>query len=249
MFVRLWLRRLLSAVSALLVLLVVAGLSVWLSVRVTPLQSVSAIGQSVQVGAASPSLSPSGPGELDLFGQVIPTRPRFDGPIRPRLRLTHISLNAQANTITKPGQQGEVEAGLSRALTSGWTRYLLWESLIAVGFAALMAVAIAGIARSSRAAMFRILAAAVVAVCALNAVGVYLLASSTPKALRQVRSVADLVGESPAAAPTPGGPALGGVQAVVIGDSTAAAIGNPLVAHPVPWTRPAAAAGTPTRST
>ncbi|MFC1413138.1 GDSL-type esterase/lipase family protein [Streptacidiphilus sp. N1-12] len=229
---RRWQRRVLSVISALVVLLVVAALSVWLSVRVTPLQSVSAVGQSVQVGAASPSLSLSGPGELDLFGEVVPTQPRFDGPIRPRLRLTHISLNAQASTITKPGEQRAAEAGLSRALTAGWTRYLLWETLIAVGFAALVAVAIAGIRRSSRRLMLGTLAAAVAAVCALNAVGVYLLASSTPKALRQVRSIADLVGQSPTAPPARNGPVLKGVQAVVLGDSTAAAIGNPLVEHP-----------------
>ena len=213
-------------------LLVVAVLSVWLSVRVTPLQSVSVLGQSVEVGAASPSLSLSGPGELDLFGEAIRTRPQFDGPIRPRLRLTHIAVNAGTDAITRTGGPSQAEAGLSRALAGAWLRYLLWESLIAAAFAALVAGAVAGIRHSSRTVLLRMLAAAVLTVCALNAVGVYLLASSTPRVLRQVRSIADLVGDSPTAPPSPSGPAVEGVQAVVLGDSTAAAIGNPPVAHP-----------------
>ncbi|MFC1401628.1 MULTISPECIES: SGNH/GDSL hydrolase family protein [Streptacidiphilus] len=228
----LWIRRILAALGAGAVVLVAAALAVWLSVQVTPLQSVTAVGQSIQVGAASPDLSLSGPGELDLFGEEIPTRPQFDGPIRPRLRLTHIDLNAQANSITKPDQQQSAEAGISRALSSGWTRYLVWETLVAAGFAALLAVAVAGVRRSSRAAMLKMLAASVAAVVVLNAVGVYLMASSTPKVLRQVRTIADLVGEDPTAPPPPSGPAIKGIQAVVLGDSTAAAIGNPLVDHP-----------------
>ncbi|MEY9842707.1 lysophospholipase L1-like esterase [Streptacidiphilus sp. EB103A] len=227
-----WIRRILAAMGTGAVVLVAAGLSVWLSVQVTPLQTVTAIGQSVQVGAASPGLSLSGPGELDLFGEAIPTRPQFDGPIRPRLQLAHIDLNAQTNAITKPNRQQAVESSLSRALAAGWTRYLIWETLVAAGFAALLAVAAAGVRRSSRAAMLKMLATAVAAVCVLNAVGVYLMASSTPKVLRQVRSIADLVGDAPTSPPAPSGPAIKGIQAVVLGDSTAAAIGNPLIDHP-----------------
>ena len=62
------------------------------------MQTVSAAGQTAQVGAAVPSLtslSLSGPGELDLFGQVMPTKPQFEGPIRPLLKLTHITINAR----------------------------------------------------------------------------------------------------------------------------------------------------------
>lgn len=230
---RLRIRRLPVVLGYVVAFVAIAALSVWLSVRVTPLQTVSAVGQSVQVGAASPSLSLSGPGELDLFGEVIPTRPQFDGPIRPRLRLAHIALNAEAKTITKPGGSGAAGKDLSQQLTSAWTRYLLWETLIAAGFAAVAAVAVAGARRSTRAVTAMTLAFAVVGVCVINAVGVYLLAASTPQALRQVHSITDLVGLSPPT-PTPsaGGPALPGVQAVVIGDSTAAAVGNPPLDHP-----------------
>ncbi|MEU2911949.1 SGNH/GDSL hydrolase family protein [Streptomyces massasporeus] len=231
-----WLHRIPTVLGYTAAVLAVAALSVWLSVRVTPLQTVSPAGQTVQVGAASPDLSLSGPGELELFGQVIPTRPRFEGPIRPRLKLTSISLNAQAKALTEPGGAQAAGKDLSRQLTSAWTRYLLWETLIAAGFAAMIAVTVASVRRRNRTSTLWMLATAVTGVCALNALGVYLLASTTPEALRQVRSIEDLVGPS---TPTPvtavGAPARPGVQAVVIGDSTAAAIGN------APLDRPTAA--------
>ncbi|MEU3278637.1 GDSL-type esterase/lipase family protein [Streptomyces antibioticus] len=222
-----WLRRIPSFLGYTGAVLAVAALSVWLSVRVTPLQTASPAGQTVQVGAVMSDLNMSGPGELDLFGQVIPTRPRFEGPIRPRLKLTDISLNAQATALTKPGGAQAAGKELSEQLTSAWTRYLLWETLIAAGFAALIAVAVAGLRRSGRRTMLWTLAVAVAGVCVLNALGVYLLASATPAALQQIRGIEDLVGPS---TPTPvqavGAPTRPGVQAVVLGDSTAAAIGN-----------------------
>ncbi len=222
-----WFRRIPTVLGYAAAVLAVAALSVWLSVRVTPMQTVTPAGQTVQVGAATPDLSLSGPGELELFGQSIPTRPQFEGPIRPRLKLTHISFNSQARALTEPGGAEAAGKDLSEQLTSAWTRYLLWEALIAAGFAAMIAVTVASIRRSSRMTTLRALAVAVAGVCAVNALGVYLLASATPQILRKVRGIEDLVGPS---TPTPvqaiGAPARPGVQAVVIGDSTAAAIGN-----------------------
>jgi len=75
--------------------------SIWLALQVAPLQTVSAAGQTAQVGAAGPSLSLSGPGELDLFGQVMPTKPQFDGPIRPLLRLTRITIDRQVAQLLR----------------------------------------------------------------------------------------------------------------------------------------------------
>ena len=49
--------------------------AIWLALRVTPLQTVSAAGQTAQVGATLPNASMRGPGELDLFGQVMATKP------------------------------------------------------------------------------------------------------------------------------------------------------------------------------
>ncbi len=234
---RAWLRRTLTAVAGVLVVLAASAAAIWLAVQVTPLQSVSAAGQTVEVGAASPSLSLSGPGELDLFGQVMDTRPRFDGPIRPRLELTRITVDAQVGRLVHGGH-GDVRLGISRQLASGWEQYCVWETVVAAGFAGLFLLAISGLRRASRPTMLRAAGVGVVTVCVLNTAGVYLMASSTPRALQQVRTLDALVGSSPQD-PTPraAGPALPGVQAVVLGDSTAAGLGNPLVDRPNPLDR------------
>lgn len=226
-----WLRRAGKALGAVAALVVVGAASMWLAVRLTPMQSVSAAGQSVKVGATQPGWSLSGPGELDLFGETIATRPHFDGPIRPRLKLSHISLGSQVDEAARGGD--ELVPVLSRRLASGWLHYCLWESLIAAGCAAVIAVAVAGIRRASRRATLAAVAAAVASVCAVNAVGIYLLASGTPQVLRQVRTLDDLVGRAPAKpVPAAKGPAMPDVRLVVLGDSTAAGIGNRPVDHP-----------------
>lgn len=221
-----WLRRARRLLAAAAALAVLSAVSIWLAIQLTPMQSVSAAGQTVQVGAAQPGRSMSGPGELELFGETIATRPHFDGPIRPLLKLTHINLAPQVGA-------GELVPDLSRSLGSGWLRYCLWESLIAAGCAAVIAVAVAGVRRATRRTLLAMVAAGVVSVCAVNAVGIYLLASGTPRVLRQVRSLDDLVGRTPTQpVPAAQGPALPHVNAVVLGDSTAAAIGNRPVQHP-----------------
>src|SRR5207244_2693406 len=69
-----------------------------------------------------------------------------------------------------------------------------------------------------------------IVVVAVNVGGVLLTASSTPRMLRSVKTLDDLVGADPLATPPPTlVRPLPGVQAVVIGDSTAAAVGNPPV--------------------
>src|SRR5690242_21891752 len=71
-----------------LALLVVVGCgAIAVALQVTPMQTVTVAGQVIQVGATAPDLSLSGPGEIDLFGQSLPTNIRFTGPVRPRLRL------------------------------------------------------------------------------------------------------------------------------------------------------------------
>ena len=98
-----------------------------------PLQTASAAGQTAQVGAAVPSPSLSGPGELDLFGQVVPTKPQFEGPIRPLLKLTHITIDAQVAHVLRSDTPRNLELNLSQQLAQGWTRYFEWETLIAAG--------------------------------------------------------------------------------------------------------------------
>jgi hypothetical protein len=202
--------------------------SIWLALQVAPLQTVSAAGQIAQVGAAPPSLSLSGPGELDLFGQVIPTKPQFEGPIRPLLQLTHITIDSRVAQLLRSDNPRHLKLDLSQQLAQGWTRYYEWETLIAAGFAVVALIAVAGVRRQSHLAMLRTVGIGVAVVAVVNVGGVLLTARSTPAVLRSVKTLDDLVGAD-ALQPLPQntGRPLTGVQAVVIGDSTAAAVGNP----------------------
>jgi GDSL-like Lipase/Acylhydrolase family len=196
------------------------------------MQTVSAAGQTGQVGAAIPSLSWSGPGELDLFGQVIPTKPQFAGPIRPLLQLTHITIDPQVAQLLRSDDPRQLKLSLSQQLAEGWTRYFIWETLIAAGFAAVALIAVAGVRRQSHLAMLKTVGAGLAVVVAVNVGGVLLTASSTPRVLRSVKTLDDLVGVDPLqAAPGTLARPLPSVQAVVIGDSTAAAVGNPVAGN------------------
>jgi hypothetical protein len=199
---------------------------------------VSAAGQTAQVGAAIPSFSLSGPGELDLFGQVIPTKPQFEGPIRPLLQLTHITIDARVAQLVRSDGPRKLELNLSQQLAQGWTRYFEWETLIAAGFAVVGLIAVAGVRRQSHKKMAKTVLAGLAVVVAVNVGGVLLTASSTPGVLRSVKTLDDLVGADPLTTlPQTVSHPLAGVQAVVIGDSTAAAVGNPSVANATPLDR------------
>jgi hypothetical protein len=222
-----------KAVFYLVTFLVITAGSIWLALQVAPMQTVSAAGQTAQVGAAVPSFSWSGPGELDLFGQVIPTKPQFEGPIRPLLQLTHITIDPQVAKLLRSDDPRQLKLSLSQQLAQGWTRYFEWETLIAAGFAVVALIAVAGVRRQSHLAMLKTVGAGLAVVVAVNIGGVLLTAHSTPSVLRSVKTLDDLVGADPLASPAQGSVArpLPGVQAVVIGDSTAAAVGNPAAAN------------------
>src|SRR4029077_11885268 len=188
--------------------------------------------------AAAPGFSFSGPGELDLFGQVMPTKPQFDGPIRPLLKLTHITIDAKVARLLRSDTPRSLELNLSQQLAQAWTRYFEWETLIAAGFAVILLVAVAGVGRQSYRTMAKTVLAGLAVVIAVNVGGVLLTASSTPGVLRSVKPLDDLVGADPITAPQQAATRpLPGVQAVVIGDSTAAAIGNPRVPNATPLDR------------
>src|SRR5215475_3668335 len=121
----------------------VAALAITVALLVTPLQHVSLAGQTVGVGAAAPSFSFSGPGELDLFGQRLPTTLDFAGPVRPRLALTQITLGRQLATAFAPSKRNP-ERAIGDALASGWKRYFIWEIVITAGCALLITGALAG---------------------------------------------------------------------------------------------------------
>jgi lysophospholipase L1-like esterase len=211
---------------------VVTAGAIWLALRVAPLQTVSAAGQTAQVGATLPNASLRGPGELDLFGQVMATKPEFPGPIRPKLALEHITIDSQVVQVLRAEGPAKVELTISQQLAAGWEHYFLWETLIALGFAVIPLVAVAAVRK--RPAIWKMLAGGLAVVCAVNVGGIVATASGTPAVLRSVRTLDDLVGVDQVAEPAPLGGAQPGVQAVVIGDSTAAGWGLPWGPNPTP---------------
>ena len=213
--------------------LLVAGIASWLALVVTPAQSVSTAGQTIAVGAARPGLSFSGPGELDLFGQAMATRQQFNGLIRPKLELTRITIDDQLTQFVQSSDKRAAAGGLSSALVSGWQHYFVWQTAVTAGFAVLLLLALAGARHYPRPKTVRVVGIGTLVAIVTNVVAVVAFAAGTPGTLRQVKSLDDLVGSSqPGAAPRPAGDVRPGVQAVVLGDSTAAGLGNPLVAKP-----------------
>ena len=232
-------RRTRSALAYLGAGLLVAAASIALALVVTPAQDVTVAGEEIGVGAAAPALSVSGPGEVDLFGQRLPTTLQFAGPVRPRLTLTHITLDEQLASMFRPGH-GQVpgRAAIGHALASAWTTYFAWEAAATGACALLLAGALCGWARISFRRTLALLAAGLALAEAANLGGIMVTAYTAPARLAQVNSLTGLVGQAPL--PTvqnANGPPQTKVQAVVMGDSTAAGLGNPLVAHPSPVSR------------
>jgi hypothetical protein len=224
-------RRTRTALPYLLLFLGVAVAAIWLALRVTPLQTVQAAGQTAQIGATGPSLSLRGPGELDLFGQAMPTKPFFSGPIRPRLDLTHITINPQVVQTLRADGPHKIELSLSQQLVTGWIRYFIFETLIVAGFALTGLVAIVGVARRhsvSRTTVLMIAGAGMLTAIVVNVASVLITASSTPRVLSSVKTLDDLVGVDPVSVIQQHASVLPGVQAVVLGDSTASGDGLPL---------------------
>lgn len=212
----------------LVVLAAISAASIEFSLRVTPAQSVTVLGQTVDVTTTWPTAGLSGPGELDLFGQALPTRVRFAGPVRPRLVLSNITVNSQVEGWLRSGRGRPVATVIGDRLAEGWRRYFAWEvGFVALG-AALLLLLVAGWRRWS---WRRTVAAGVVGLVVVQGVNLGLImvtAFTAPRILANVHSLSQLVGQAKVAPITaPAGPPLQGVQAVVIGDSTAAGLGNP----------------------
>jgi GDSL-like Lipase/Acylhydrolase family len=210
----------------------VAALAITVALLVTPMQQVSLAGQTVGVGAAAPAFSFSGPGELDLFGQSLPTTLRFAGPVRPRLALTQITLGRQLATAFAPDRPDSGHA-IGAALAGGWKRYFGWEIAITAGCALVLSGALAGWFRLSRKRTLILLGSCLVLAEVVNLGGIMATAYTAPGRLRQVSSIAALAGRSPLpSVPRAPGPPEPRVQVVVMGDSTAAGIGTGRPAHP-----------------
>jgi lysophospholipase L1-like esterase len=228
-------KRLLRGLIAVATLLVVSVAAIAFALRVTPEQSVSALGQTVAVGTAPPSWSTSGPGEVVLFGRSLPTEVEFVGPVRPRLALTEISLDAQVQEAFSPPGRAAAAAELGEALAAGWRRYFAWE----IAFVTLGAVVVLGAIAGWRGAGWKrtlvIVLGGLVFVQVVNLSAIMVTAFTAPDILRGVGSVNEMVGRDelrPIPAAT--GSTQPDVQAVVLGDSTAAGLGGPPLADAAP---------------
>src|SRR5215475_8234091 len=99
-----------SRVLVAAAVIVAAVVAVVVALEVTPMQTVTVAGQVIKVGAA-PRLGFSGPGEVNLFGQGLPTAISIPGPIRPQLQLSQITLNSQLASFVQGRSQNN--AGLA----------------------------------------------------------------------------------------------------------------------------------------
>jgi lysophospholipase L1-like esterase len=207
-------------------LIAAAGGAIAIALEVTPQQTVTVAGQVIQVGTSAPSLSLSGPGEVDLFGQSLPTNLRFNGPVRPRLQLSQITINSELTTFVEGAHPAGAERVLGASLAAGWKRYFTWETVITGATALILVGAVAGWRRTPHRTTFKLFLLGLVVAEAINLGAIMSTAYTAPALLRQVHSLNDLVGTAthlPRIRPT--GPQLPGVQVVVMGDSTAAGAG------------------------
>jgi hypothetical protein len=207
-------------------LVVLAAAAIAVALQVTPMQTVTVAGQVIQVGATAPSLSLSGPGEVDLFGQSLPTNLRFAGPVRPRLQLSQITINGELTTLVEGTHGAGAERILGARLADGWKRYFAWETAVTGVGTLILVGALAGWRRVPHRTTVKLLAAGLVIAEALNVGAIMATTYTAPALLRKVHSLNELVG-SQTRPPRldPAGRPLRRVQAVVIGDSTAAGAG------------------------
>ena len=219
--------------AGLVLLVVVACGAIAVALQVTPTQTVTVAGQVLQVGATAPNLSLSGPGEIDLFGQSLPTNIRFAGPVRPRLQLSEITINSELTTFVEGAHGARAERILGARLADGWKRYFAWETVVTGAGTLILVGALAGWRRLPRRTTVELLAAGLLIAEALNVGAIMATTYTAPALLRQVHSLSALVG-SQARLPRidPAGRPLRRVQAVVIGDSTAAGAGLALAPGP-----------------
>jgi len=224
-----WATRVLAVVAVILAAIVAAIAAL----EVTPMQTVTVAGQVINVGAA-PRPGFSGPGEVDLFGQALPTATPIPGPIQPKLQLSQITLNSQLANFVE-GRSGQSRAGLvlRTQLVAGWERYFAWETAAAAVAALILAGAVAGWRRLPLKATALWLGVVLVVTVALNVGAVALTADGARAALRHVSSLTQLVGTQDVSVPRSHvrRRRLPGIEEVVMGDSTAAGAGLPSVAH------------------
>jgi lysophospholipase L1-like esterase len=221
-----WARPVRRWLAGLVLLLMAAAASIAAALQLTPLQTVTVAGQVIRVGASAPSFSLTGPGEVDLFGQSLPTNMQFGGPVRPRLQLSQISINSELTTFVQGDRPAGAERILGAQLADGWKQYFIWETVITGAGALILVGAVAGWRRVTPRTTWKLLAAGLLVAEAINLGAIMIAAYSAPALLREAHSLNDLVGtETRLPRLHPVGPSLPGVQVVVMGDSTAAGAG------------------------
>src|SRR2546429_223401 len=230
-------QRLLRRAAESVALLVVAVVAIAVAITATPMQTVNVAGQVVTVGTTAPSWSLSGPGEVDLFGQSLPTTLQFPGPLRPRLALSQISINSELTNFVRGANADNAERTLGSRLAEGWKHYFAWGTAIAGLGALVLLGAVAGWRRLPARTTIKLLVAGLLVTEAINVGAIIITASRAPALLRQVNSLNQLVGSSPPPQVHVKGRPLPKVQAVVLGDSTAAGEGLPVATRSSALTR------------
>ncbi len=233
-----------SAVGAL----ACATAGLLLALALTPPASVSAFGQDLRLGAVSPLALRgwSGPGQADLFGEgPVETALTFPGPIRPRIVWQRFERDpAAAEFVQVSSQAGPTfrTAELGDRLARGWSVYLLRLVLVAGLLAALLRLLAYGVLMllhhpadqlDRRRASALQVGAAFLAGVALTVVSASATLLSARDQLADVSGLADITGRAPLV-PLPAAPVAehADVELAVIGDSTAAAVGNTDLPHP-----------------
>ena len=182
-----------ARVAAVGAVILAAILAISVALEVTPMQTVSVAGQVITVGAA-PRQGISGPGEVDLFGQGLPTAISIPGPIQPRLQLSQITLNSELANFVQGRSPSHAGVALRTQLVTGWEHYFAWETAAAALAALILAGAVAGWRRLGGRATALLLVVVLIATAALNLGAVALTANGARTALRHVSSLNQLVG-------------------------------------------------------
>lgn len=215
-----------------------------LALAVTPAVTVSTFGQTVTVGAVAPSprLGWDGPGQAALFGEgTVDTVAHFRGPIRPLITWERFNRNAAAAAFIQAGATGAhgTRGGAARTigadLADGWIAYFvrLVAAATLIGAALyLVVIGSLGVVRRgyqvpSRGRLLLGLAAAAALSLTVTVGCAALTVLSARSQLAGVSSLGDLTGRAVLIPPpSPVEPDRTDVRIAVIGDSTAAGVGN-----------------------
>ena len=161
------------------------------------------------------------------------------------LVLDHITIDPQVVQMVPAQGAAKVVLTLSQQLAGGWERCFVWETLIAVGFAAIPLIAVAAVRSGPRSGSC---SGRLAVVCLVNVGGIAVTAAARRRsAQRQDARQPGRRGPGHRACPDRRGQPA--VQAVVIGDSTAAGSGLPWVWNSSLADQASAVPASPTRPT